>query len=118
MNYNEMALSAVLPPVYILRPAKGMKFLTDPSVMLEFSADTIIFDTVFTTVGSTTEILKFYNRENQAIEVSSIYLAGGSASQFRINVDGISGTEFENIEIPAEDSLFIFVEVTVDPHQY
>lgn len=99
----------------IFSSCKKDQLLTDPSVMLEFSKDTVIFDTVFTTVGSTTEILKFYNPENRPVEVSSIFLAGGSSSQFRMNLDGISGTEFENIEIPAEDSLFIFVEVTVDP---
>jgi len=101
--------------LFIFSSCKRDELLTDPSVMLEFSKDTVLFDTVFTTVGSTTELLKFYNRENRPIEVSSIFLAGGSSSQFRMNVDGVSGTEFENIEVAAEDSLFIFVEVTVDP---
>lgn len=84
--------------------------------MLGFSADTMIFDTVFTTIGTTTEFLKIYNTDKQPIEVSSIKLAKGSSSQFRINVDGTSGIEFENIEVPAEDSLFIFVEATIDPN--
>ncbi|MEM7163205.1 MAG: hypothetical protein AAF487_12280 [Bacteroidota bacterium] len=100
----------------IFSSCKKEEFLTDASVMLDFSQDTVLFDTVFTTVGSTTELFKIYNRENRPINVSSIYLAGGSSSQFRMNVDGIGGTSFENIEIPAEDSLFIFVEVTVDPN--
>ena len=101
--------------LFVFTSCNKDELLTDPSVMLEFSADTIVFDTVFTTVGSTTEILKFYNREDQDIEVSSIKLEGGSSSPFRINVDGIAGTHFENVLVPAEDSLFIFVEVTIDP---
>ena len=31
-----------------------------------------------------------------------------------MNVDGVSGTSFTDIEIPAEDSIYIFVEVTID----
>lgn len=86
----------------------------DPNAMLEFSQDTIIFDTVFTTVGSVTKQLKFYNRTRDNLEVSSIYLAGGTASPFRLNIDGIPGVEAENVLIESGDSLYIFVEVTLD----
>ena len=90
--------------------------LTDPSAKLDFSNDTIIFDTVFTTVGSTTKRLKFYNNNKATVNISSIHLAGGSSSPFRLNVDGISGIEHSDIEIDAGDSLFAFVEVTLDPN--
>ena len=90
--------------------------LTDPSAKLDFSNDTIIFDTVFTTVGSTTKRLKFYNNNKAKVNISSIHLAGGSTSPFRLNVDGVSGIEHNDIEIDAGDSLFAFVEVTLDPN--
>ncbi|HRS53239.1 MAG TPA: choice-of-anchor Q domain-containing protein [Bacteroidales bacterium] len=90
-------------------------YLTDTSVKLCFSSDSITFDTVFTTIGSTTKLLKVYNNEKKPILISYIKLAGGKSSNFRINVDGISGTEFQNVEIKAKDSLWIFVRVTVDP---
>ena len=41
---------------------------------------------------------------------------GGASSPFRINIDGASGTQFAPIELESKDSLFVFVEVTVDPN--
>lgn len=83
---------------------------------LSFSADTIVYDTVFTTVGSTTKILKIYNEDSKTLQIDQIELVGGANSPFRINVDGLSGTNFSGIELEANDSLFIFVEVTIDPN--
>jgi hypothetical protein len=90
-------------------------FTNDPGAKLTFSQDTILFDTIFNTVGSTTAILKVYNRNNQAVRVSSIKLDGGEASQYRMNVNGLPGISFSDIEIEGGDSIFVFVEVTVDP---
>lgn len=81
---------------------------------LSFSKDTVIFDTVFTTIGSTTQQFKFYNNDNRALNVEEIELMGGENSPFRVNVDGLTGTRFENIEMEGKDSLFVFVEVTLD----
>lgn len=81
---------------------------------LSFSKDTVIFDTVFTTIGSTTQQFKFYNNDSRTLNVEQIELIGGENSPFRINVDGVSGTFFENMEIEGNDSLFAFVEVTLD----
>lgn len=83
---------------------------------LAFSADTIYFDTVFTTIGSTTKKLKIYNQDSKTLKVEQIQLMGGASSPYRINVDGVPGTMFADIEIEAGDSLFIFVEVTLDPN--
>ena len=89
---------------------------TETDAMLAFSEDTVHFDTVFTTVGSVTLPLKLYNNYNEKLIIENIQLQGGDASQFRINVDGESGTNFSQIEIPANDSLYLFIEVTVDPN--
>jgi hypothetical protein len=83
---------------------------------LSFSADTLFFDTVFTTVGSTTKNFKFYNNDNNTLLVESIELMGGENSPFRINVDGYASDKVENIEIEGGDSLYVFVEVTLDPN--
>jgi hypothetical protein len=80
---------------------------------LDFSNDSVLFDTVFTTVGSTTKKVKIYNNNNAAILVDEIELMGGDASPFRINVDGVPGVFHGDITVPANDSLFIFVEVTL-----
>lgn len=88
----------------------------DASVRLSFSSDTIIFDTVFTSIGSTVRILKLYNTENRKIIVSSIRLGGGSTSAYKLNIDGIKKDNVENIEIGAKDSLYIFVMVNINPN--
>ena len=88
----------------------------DPSLKLEFSADTVLFDTVFTSLGSATHELKIYNRHRDDLKISSIRLKNGDFSPFRINVDGESATELYNKVIPAEDSLFSFLRVTINPN--
>lgn len=83
---------------------------------LSFSKDTLVFDTVFTTIGSVTKNFKFYNNDNRPAKVSKIKLMGGDNSPYRINVDGLSGVEFNDINIEGNDSLYVFVEVTLDPN--
>ena len=86
-------------------------FSTIPSFgKLEFSKDTVFLDTVFTNIGSATYNLKVYNRGNKAITIPKISLENGTSSNYRLNVDGIPGKEFFNIDILAKDSIFIFVE--------
>ena len=89
--------------------------IDDSSAKLEFSTDSILFDTVFSAIGSATQNFRVYNRHNKTIKISSIKLGGGQASNFRINVDGVPGVSFTDVEILPKDSIFIFVEVTVDP---
>jgi|WetSurSiteA1Bulk_404760.scaffolds.fasta_scaffold04792_3 hypothetical protein len=87
----------------------------DPDARPSFSSDTITFDTVFTTIGSATLSFKVYNRSNRPLLIQSISLAGGESSFFRLNIDGVSASRQNDVEIPPDDSLFIFVAVTVDP---
>jgi hypothetical protein len=87
----------------------------DPAALPSFSSDTITFDTVFTTIGSSTLSLKVYNRSRRPLLIRSISLAGGSSSFFRLNIDGVATHSQMNTEIPPDDSLFIFVAVTIDP---
>ena len=92
------------------------ELLTSGDVQLRFSTDTIMYDTVFATIGSVTKNLRIYNDYDQPINISNIRLAGGNSSYFRMNVNGLPGRSFDNIELRAGDSLWIFVEVTVDPN--
>lgn len=84
---------------------------------LVFSKDTVFLDTVFTNIGSSTYQLKVYNKNNTAITIPTISLGKGESSFYRLNVDGITGKIFDNIEILARDSIFIFVETTIDYEQ-
>ena len=65
----------------------------DPSLKLSFSTDTLLFDTVFTSLGSTTHHLMIYNKHDDDLKISSIRLLGGEDSPYRLNLDGESGTE-------------------------
>ncbi|HKL32185.1 MAG TPA: hypothetical protein VJ919_06620 [Tangfeifania sp.] len=90
-------------------------YMNSPDAQIQFSNDTITFDTIFTTIGSTTQHLRVYNPYDENILISRIRVAGGDFSNFRLNVNGESTNEAYEIEVPARDSIFIFVEVTIDP---
>jgi hypothetical protein len=91
------------------------EFDTNPDIELVFSTDTVSFDTVFTTIGSTTRLFKVKNQGRNDVNISQILLAGGANSPFRLNINGKNMYEDLDVRISANDSLFIFVEVTVDP---
>lgn len=107
---------AILFLIILVAACKKDKFLTD-GASLEFSTDTLTFDTVFRYAGSTTRLFKLYNTSKQPIKISTVRLAGGKTSPFRINLDGIAGVEFSDVEVLGKDSLFIFVQVSVNPSQ-
>ncbi|MFC4722097.1 right-handed parallel beta-helix repeat-containing protein [Geojedonia litorea] len=81
---------------------------------LGFSKDTVYLDTVFSNIGSSTYNLKVYNKSNTDIVIPTVRLTQGQASNYRLNVDGIPGKEFENVELLAKDSMYIFIETTID----
>lgn len=82
---------------------------------LHFSTDTLSFDTVFTQYASFTLGLKIFNRQKQRIQISTVRLEKGSQSFFNLNVNGIAGNEVKDIEIAAEDSIYVFATVRIDP---
>ena len=83
----------------------------EPSQLLRFSRDTVFCDTVYNQVRSETYAVKVYNNEDKDIMIPKISLASGSASLYRINVDGKAGTQFTNIPLRKKDSLYVFVEI-------
>ncbi len=91
------------------------EFTTNPDVKLQFSSDTVSFDTIFTTIGSVTQLFKVKNPQRKSINISSISLAGGEESPFRLNINGTATDKSTNVVIEGRDSIFIFVEVTIDP---
>ena len=83
---------------------------------ISFSNDTLTFDTVFTSLGSTTKYFKVFNTDKKAVKITDLRLMHLVGTQFRINVDGVNGDHFTNVEIPAKGSIYVFVEVTVNPN--
>jgi hypothetical protein len=92
------------------------EWVGDPTAELRFSTDTVLFDTVFTAIGSATRRFTVKNPHDKKIRIASIALAGGDASDYHININGRSTRQVSDIELAAKDSLFIFVEVKVDPN--
>ncbi len=92
-------------------------YSTNPNHRLMFSVDTLSFDTVFTTIGSATRSLMIYNKNSQPLLIEDILLSNNEKTGFRINVDGRKGDHFKDVRIRANDSLYVFVEITVDPNR-
>ncbi len=104
-----------LAGIVILASCEQNQFTTDPSDKLEFSNDTVQFDTIFTSIGSTTKYFTVINPHNKDIEVDRISLARGKNSVYRLNIDGYQATSLSDVHIPAGDSIFVFVELTINP---
>ena len=84
---------------------------------LGFSKDTVYLDTVFTNIGSSTYRLKVYNKSKNDITIPTIKLAKGLNSKYRMTVDGMQGNNgkiFNNVDLLAKDSLYIFIETTAN----
>ena len=92
---------------------KKDRFITNSNAGLTLSADTVFFDTVFTTTGSITQIVKITNPNDQKLRLSEVSLAGGSNSSFSININGYTGPSRTDIDIAAGDSIYLFVAVTI-----
>jgi hypothetical protein len=91
------------------------KLYTKTDAQLVFSNDSIVFDTVFSSLGSITKQLLIHNPYNKKINISNIRLANASGNQYKLNIDGSPVNAATDIELNAKDSLYIFVQVTIDP---
>lgn len=106
----------LLITVFVLYSCEQNKFINDPQAGIRFSVDTLYFDTVFTELGTATRSFTIHNPHKDYIRISELRLAKGTNSVFRINMDGVPGTDFRDIEIPPGDSLYVFVDATLDPN--
>lgn len=91
------------------------EFTSNPEAKLEFALDTLTFDTIFTTIGSTTKRFTVRNPNKQSLNISKIFLAGKNSTPFRLNINGLMANEDYDVNIAGGDSIFIFVEVTINP---
>jgi hypothetical protein len=94
---------------------------TKEAVSLNFSTDTVFFDTIFSKLGSNpnsprsvTLQVRVTNPSKNAVK-SNISLAGNFYGIFKLNVDGRAGTNFTDVEIRGNDSIYIFVQAYIDP---
>lgn len=89
-------------------------FSSSSTDLLEFSTDTVAFDTVITLQGTATKQFLVHNRGKKQLNISRISMAGEGSGHFFLNVDGQKGTEFHDIEVRGGDSIFVFVECYLD----
>lgn len=86
----------------------------DPTLKLEFSHDTLLFDTVFSTMGSSTKKVMVYNPNKNALCIERVQMREGK--YFKINLDGENELDqLRDITLRGGDSLFMFVRVYIDP---
>jgi hypothetical protein len=116
MKYT-LYLLAIFMAFAICSCNNDQEIITDGNFTLEFSLDTLRFDTVFTQLGSATRSFKVYNRGDKAVSIQNISIAGNEGGRFMMNVDGIAGDEVEDVVVWANDSIYVFVETTIDPDQ-
>lgn len=102
--------------VFLSACADEESYTQDTGALLQFEQDTLRFDTVFSSIGSSTKRMRIYNRNKKGIHLQTVRLASGGESGFRINVDGHSGTVISDVDVLGSDSIFLFAEVTVNPH--
>ncbi len=76
-----------------------------------FSADTLSFDTLYAGYASPTGRITLRNVGDDDITVSHVFLEGGDASDFSVNINGLTATEATNLRLSHGDSLYIFVSV-------
>lgn len=111
-----MKLKFLLPMLVLLVTACSdyESFSDDPSFRLAFSSDTIAFDTLVSTIPSSTKTLYVFNSNGDGMRISTIRLEGGADSHFRVNVDGrflVDGT-WNDFEVLNDDSLVVRIEMT------
>jgi len=105
-------LNLLLPVLTMWSCIDDWKFSADSGYSLEFSADTVRFETVYTGVTSASTSFMVYNPNDVGLRFDAL-MGSGSASPFRMNLDGEGGTVITGLEIPAGDSLFCFVSVNI-----
>lgn len=86
----------------------------DPALQLRFSHDTVLFDTVFTAMGTSTQQVMIYNPNKKALHIAQVSMHEGK--HFHINIDGENDLEeMRDILVRGGDSLFLFVRAHIDP---
>lgn len=111
---KSLLLLLFLAGLFILSCQKN-SFITSKNAQIGFSSDTLFFDTVFTSTGSITQSVKIVNMNDQKLRLSDVKLMGGAQSNYKIIIDGSQGPELDNIDLAANDSIYVFVAVTINP---
>lgn len=102
--------------LFTISSCKKDSFITSADARLTTSTNSLQFDTVFTSIGSITQSFKINNPNNQKLNLTHVKLMGGAASAYKININGIAAAMQSNIELAANDSMYVFVSVNINPN--
>ncbi len=114
MKFICRLLSVIIIPALLVACDEEAGFSVNPSLRLSFSRDTITFDTIFTTVGSPTAGLLVHNYNRESLRIRNVMLGSGGQSGFNVLVDGQYGTNINDIEVRAKDSIFVYASVRLE----
>lgn len=104
----------LLVAVLVLSACQEEKISEDPNLRLSFSQDTLLFDTVFTEMGSSTRKIMVYNPNKNALNIEQVSMQNGV--YFHINLDGENNQDLmRDITVRGGDSLFLFVRAYIEP---
>ncbi len=78
---------------------------------LRWQPDTVRFDSLFSTVLSPTQRLWIYNPHSHPVPIKRIFLEKGGQSPFSFIWNGVSGPLLRNVELPARDSVQVFLSL-------
>ena len=79
---------------------------------LEFDQDTVLFDTVFTTIRTVTKRLWAYNRNSGAVR-TNISLAGTAGATYSLIINGDAGNAQNDVLIRGNDSVQVLVRAVL-----
>ena len=105
-------LNLLLPLLALWSCTDDWKFSADSGYSLEFSADTVHFETLYTGETSASTSFMIYNRNDVGLRFDAL-MGSGTSSSFRMNLDGEGGAVITGLEIPSGDSLFCFISVNI-----
>ncbi|MBR1732705.1 MAG: hypothetical protein IJ729_03050, partial [Alloprevotella sp.] len=114
-NSFSLLLSALLAPMLGLLTLTGCMedepFTVSAGARLTLNRDTVDLGTVIAGGLAATDTLKLFNRGSEGIRLSRVWLEGGAASPFRVNMDGtfLYGGEGGGFEVLRSDSLIAFI---------
>lgn len=107
-------VAGMLLLVFLFSCREEYRHFEKGEVYLRFSQDTVRFDTILSTQTSITKVITVRNPSSKAVTIGKVYLAGGSGSRFRFNLNGDTALIQEHIVLGGKDSLYLFVQTVPD----
>lgn len=98
----------------VLVGCKNEIISSDPGLKLTLSADTVLFDTVFTSIGSSTRRVMVTNTNAHAVVIDRV--EQDVRQEFQVNINGETNlSSLAGTTLRGGDSLYIFVRVKIEP---